>query len=75
VYDREADPKNPVFRKLSEQEQERYLINTMQGARKLGSTAVDAQMRELAEKDSSARVRYAAKEILQAGGHGGSQSK
>lgn len=65
VYDRETDPKNPVFRKLSEQEQERYLINTMQGARKLGSPAVDEQMRVLAETDPSARVRYAAKEILQ----------
>ena len=75
VYDREADPKNPVFRKLSEQEQERYLINTMQGARKLGSTAVDARMRELAESDPSARVRYAAKEILQAGRQGGVESK
>ena len=50
---------------LSEQEQERYLINTMLGARKLGSSAVDEQMRFLAEKDPSARVRYAAKEILQ----------
>ena len=67
VYDRETDPKNPVFRKLSAQEQERYLINTMQGARGLGSPAVDDQMRLLAEKDPSARVRYAAKEILQAG--------
>jgi hypothetical protein len=67
VYDRETDPKNPVFRKLSEQEQERYLINTMQGARKLASPVVDEQMRVLAEKDPSARVRYAAKEILQGG--------
>jgi hypothetical protein len=67
VYDRETDPKNPVFRKLSEQEQERYLINTMQGARKLGSPAVDEQMRVLSENDPSARVRYAAKEILQSG--------
>ena len=68
VYDRETDPKNPAFRKLSQQEQERYLINTMQGARKLGSPAVDEQMRMLAEKDLSARVRYAAKEILQSVG-------
>jgi hypothetical protein len=75
VYDREADPKNPVFRKLSEQEQERYLINTMQGARKMGSDVVDARMRELAEKDPSARVRYAAKEILQGGRQGTVESK
>ena len=65
VYDRETDPQNPVFRTLSEQEQERYLINTMQGARKMGSAPVEAQMRRLAESDPSARVRYAAKEILQ----------
>ncbi len=70
VYDRETDPKNPVFRKLSEQERERYLINTMQGARKLGSPAVDEQMRVLSETDPSARVRYAAKEILQSGDRG-----
>ncbi len=65
VYDRETDPNNPVFRKLSEQEQERYLINTMQGARHLDSEAVEAQMKALSETDPSARVRYAAKEILQ----------
>ncbi len=64
VYDRETDPQNPVFRKLSGQEQERYLINTMQGARGLGSEAVEAQMKALSETDPSARVRYAAKEIL-----------
>jgi hypothetical protein len=75
VYDRETDPKNPVFRKLNEQEQERYLINTMQGARKLGSEAVDAQMRVLAQSDPSARVRYAAKEILQGGHEGADESK
>jgi hypothetical protein len=75
VYDRETDPKNPVFRKLTEQEQERYLINTMQGARKLASPTVDEQMRVLSEKDPSARVRYAAKEILQSedGGVNGSK--
>jgi hypothetical protein len=75
VYDRETDPKNPVFRTLSEQEQERYLINTMQGARKMGSDAVDAQMRELAQSDPSARVRYAAKEILQASREGTVEAK
>lgn len=75
VYDRETDPKNPVFRKLSEQEQERYLINTMQGARRMGSEAVEARMHVLAEKDPSARVRYAAKEILQSGAKGPEGSK
>lgn len=75
VYDRETDPQNPVFRKLSEQEQERYLINTMQGARRLGSEAVEGQMKALAESDPSARVRYAAKEILQGGREGATASK
>ena len=65
VYDRETDPKNPVFRTLSEQEQERYLINTMQGTRKLPSAAIEARIKALSESDPSARVRYAAKEILQ----------
>lgn len=75
VYDRENDPKNPVFRALSEQEQERYLINTMLGATHLGSEAITAQMRVLAEKDRSARVRYAAKEILQGGRAGPGEPK
>jgi hypothetical protein len=47
----------------------------MQGAWKMGSEAVDARMRELAEKDPSARVRYAAKEILQGGRQGTVGSK
>jgi hypothetical protein len=65
VYDRETDPQNPSYRPLSEQEQERILINTMQGARNLDSAAVRAQIERLADGDASARVRYAAKEIVQ----------
>lgn len=67
VYDREADPKNPVFRALSEQEIERILINTMIGASKLNVPAVQEQIRKLAETDPSARVRASGKQIL----HGG----
>ncbi len=32
VLDRETDPKNPTYRTLSEQEQQRILINTMLGS-------------------------------------------
>ena len=65
-YDRETDPQNPTFQPLSDQMQERILINTMEGARKLDSPAVREQIARLAASDPSARVRYAAREILQA---------
>jgi hypothetical protein len=64
-YDRETDPQNPVYTTLSEKEQERILINTMAGARKLDTPAIRKRIAELAADDPSARVRYAAKEILQ----------
>jgi hypothetical protein len=65
VLDRETDPKNPEFHPLSDKEQERILINTMIGARKLDVPKVQERMRELREKDPSPRVRAAAQEVLQ----------
>jgi hypothetical protein len=58
-YDRETDPKNPVFRKLSDAEQERILINTMIGAERYDVPAVQEQLRKLATTDPSPRVRAA----------------
>jgi len=63
-YDRESDPKNPSFRKLSEQEQQRILINTMIGAKNLDVPAVRAKLADLAKNDPSPRVREAGIEIL-----------
>jgi hypothetical protein len=63
-YDRENDPRNPTFRKLSEEEQQRILINTMIGAAKLDAPEVQKKLRELTENDPSARVRAAGMEIL-----------
>lgn len=63
-YDRETDPKNPSFRKLNEQEQQRILINTMLGARKLDVPAVRQRLRDLAQNDPSPRVREAGIEVL-----------
>ena len=63
-YDRETDPKNPAFRTLSDLEQQRILINTMIGARKLASPEVQQQLQKLAESDPSPRVRAAGKELL-----------
>jgi hypothetical protein len=65
VLDRETDPKNPEFHPLSDKEQERILINTMIGARKLDVPKVQERIRELREKDPSPRVRAAAQEVLQ----------
>jgi hypothetical protein len=62
--DRETDWKHPVYRNLSEQEQERFLINTMQGARHLDVPEVQAAIRKIAETDPSVRVREAGKQIL-----------
>jgi hypothetical protein len=63
-YDREQDPRNPTFRTLSEDEQQRILINTMLGAAKLNVPAVQKKLHELAESDPSSRVRAAGMEIL-----------
>jgi hypothetical protein len=64
-YDRETDPKNPVYATLSDKEQERILINTMAGATKLDTPAIRERIGQIAASDPSARVRYAAKEIMQ----------
>lgn len=66
-YDRERDPANPVFRRLSDQEQQRILINTMLGARKLQVPAVQERLQQIAESDPSPRVQAAALEILKGG--------
>jgi hypothetical protein len=63
-FDRESDPKNPAFRKLSDQEQQRILINTMIGASKLQVPAVRERLKQLADNDPSPRVRAAGREIL-----------
>jgi hypothetical protein len=63
-YDRETDPQNPTFRTLSDLEQQRILINTMIGARKLQSPEVQQQLRKLADSDPSPRVRAAGRELL-----------
>jgi hypothetical protein len=65
-YDRETDPKNPSFRKLSEQEQQRILINTMIGVRNLDVPAVREKLADLAKNDPSPRVREAGIEVLNA---------
>ncbi|HVT87930.1 MAG TPA: hypothetical protein VHD56_03680 [Tepidisphaeraceae bacterium] len=64
-YDRESDPKNPKFRNLSDQEEQRILINTMLGARKLQVSAVQEQLKKLTETDPSSRVREAGRELFQ----------
>jgi hypothetical protein len=63
-FDRETDPKNPAFRTLSEQEQQRILINTMLGAHKLQVPAVQQKLKDLTEHDPSPRVRAAGMQIL-----------
>ena len=72
VYDRERDPKNPTFRKLSEAEQERILINTIIGAENYPVPAVQERLKELARSDPSQRVRAAlqAKSARDAAGDG-----
>ncbi len=64
VLDHEADPKNPAYRKLSEFEQQRYLINTMLGAVKLQVPEVQQRLVWLRDNDPSPRVRNAAREIV-----------
>jgi hypothetical protein len=63
-YDRESDPKNPSYRPLNDQEQQRILINTMIGARNLPVPEVQQQLRKLADSDPSPRVRAAGRELL-----------
>ncbi len=67
-YDRETDPKNGAFRTLSDQEQQRILINTMIGARNLDVKEVKDRLAELAKSDPSPRVRAAGKELLAGSG-------
>src|SRR3954451_20883198 len=62
--DRETDWKHPVYRTLSDQEQQRFLINTMEGAIHLKAPEVQAKIRDVAEHDPSARVREAGREVL-----------
>ena len=63
-YDRESDAKNPSYRPLNDQEQQRILINTMIGARRLNVPEVQQQLKKLAESDPSPRVRAAGRELL-----------
>lgn len=60
VFDREKDPKNPVYRKLSDLEQERFLINALEVARHMDDPRVQAQVKQIADADKSPRVRAAA---------------
>jgi hypothetical protein len=64
VLDRETDPKNPSYHALSDQEQQRILINTMIGAARLDVPAVQERLRWLKDHDPSPRVRAAAQEVL-----------
>ena len=67
VYDREIDPQNPVLRKLTEAEQQRFLTNTMEWAKHLQVPEVQAQLRKIVETDPSSRVRSAGIETMGAG--------
>jgi hypothetical protein len=64
VYDRETDPKNPIYRNLNDLEQQRFLTNAMQSAAKLKVPEVQAQLKKIAETDPSMRVRAMAVEVL-----------
>jgi len=64
ILDREGDAKNPVYRNLSEEEQQRILINAMEGVKNLKSPVVVAKLQEIADKDPSQRVRWQGKEVL-----------
>ncbi len=64
-FDRETDPQHPVFRKLSEDEQLRILINTMIGAKNLQLPQVQQKLQDLAKNDPSPRVRAAGMQILE----------
>ncbi|MFI5380629.1 MAG: HEAT repeat domain-containing protein [Tepidisphaerales bacterium] len=60
IFDREADPRNPRPRKLSDYEIERFLINAIEASSALPDPAVLVRLRLLAQSDPSARVRTAA---------------
>jgi hypothetical protein len=62
-FDREHDPKNPAFRPLNDREIERYLVNTMIGAKSLDVPAVQEKLRWLAANDPSARVRATGRQL------------
>jgi hypothetical protein len=64
VYDRERDPRNPVFRNLNELEQQRFLLNAMEAAREVKDPEVQARIQRVADSDPSTRVRTAAIELL-----------
>ena len=64
IVDREADPKNPVRRKLDEREKERFLVNAMEAAARLVAPEVQQRIRDLAKDDPSSRVREAAAATL-----------
>jgi hypothetical protein len=64
VYDREADPQNPVFRQLNELEQQRFLLNAMEAAREVQDAQVRARLKQIADSDPSTRVRTAAVELM-----------
>lgn len=66
ILDREGDPGNPKYQKLSDEEQQRILINTMIGAARLEVPAVQEKLRWLRDNDPSPRVRAAAAEVLAA---------
>jgi hypothetical protein len=63
-YDREKDPDNPRARTLSEEEQQRILINTIECAVKLDVPEVQAKIKSVAESDPSQRVKASALESL-----------
>lgn len=65
VYDREADPRNPSMRPLTDQEKQRFIINAMEGAKHLDAPVVWEKIARLSTNDPSDRVRYAAREVLQ----------
>lgn len=64
VYDRETDPQNPVFRNLNEAEQQRFLLNAMEGAKHLNDEEVRGRLERIAKEDKAVRVRTGATEIL-----------
>jgi hypothetical protein len=64
VLNSEIDPNNPTYHTLSDQEQQRILINTMIGAAKLKVPAVQEKLRWIRDNDPSPRVRAAAMQVL-----------
>jgi hypothetical protein len=62
VFDREANPQ--VFRPMTEEEQERYLVNVMIGVRNYPVPAVQQKIKWIADHDPSQRVQIEARETL-----------